>query len=142
MPAPDGPITAVRLDGLSLNDACWSSCFPPATTVVRPSAYSVNSCVVADASSWVPSQRKVWLPKITSAPTASCTEPSTLRPLTKVPLKLPRSWRNAGSSRAARLEQGVVPADERVLEDDGVVLATADAEIGLPAATCCGSTTE
>ncbi len=102
LPAPDGPITAVRLDGSSWNDTLSSRILPPPTIVVSPSAYSVNSSLVADATSCDPSQRNVWLPKMTSYPGSSATEPWTRCPLTNVPLKLPRSWSTGTGPRSSR----------------------------------------
>ena len=141
MPAPDGPITAVRLDGLSWNDAFCSSCLPPGRTVVRPSAYKVNSCVVAEAMSCTPSQRKVWLPTITSEPTASSTEPATRCPLTKVPLKLPRSRRTAarfGPPRSSSACRRLTSASSSTTS----LSCSRPMESRRPAAMWCGSTTD
>jgi hypothetical protein len=134
-------MTAVRLRGSSLKEMFSISRLPPATTWVSPSAYSVNSWAVAEAISWWPSHRKVWLPKMTSEPSASWTAPCTRWPLTKVPLNEPRSWSTAadvgvaGSSRAwCRLTSGSASTMS--------LLCSRPIVSDRPVWSCCGRTTE
>ena len=87
---------------------------------MRPSAYSVNSCVVADASSWVPSQRKVWLPKITSVPDRELHRALHPVPVDEGAVEAAEVLQHGRPAGAAGMEQRVVPADERVVEHDVV----------------------
>jgi len=89
LPAPDGPITAVRVPGRAVNEMFSSSVLLPSMVHVTPCTSSPPVRVAASVRrARVPSLKiRSTLPMVTTSPSRSAAA-STRAPLTKVPLLL------------------------------------------------------
>ncbi len=126
LPAPDGPITAVRLDGPSSNDIPSSSRLPSRVIVVRFSANRVRSARVAREARLAPVQVKVWLPMMTSSPGVSGVppdEPAAVDEGAVEAVEVREVRRRAASARVACWRR-----DQRVVEDDVAGAGAAEGE--------------
>ncbi len=95
LPAPDGPITAVRVPGRAVSEMLSSSVLLFSMVQVTPCASSppvrVAASVSVRRSRVPPANTRSTLPMVTTSPSRSSAD-STRAPLTNVPLMLRLSW--------------------------------------------------